>query len=77
MQDQNPEDYPATDRPLTAQDTDASLEEPGDRVRRLILILVTLLVVLAMLATLVGPMLRSGPRRPATPTPTPVYFQTA
>ena len=77
MNHQNPEDYPATDPPLTDQDEEPSLEELRGEVSRLILILVTLLVVLALLATLVGPMLRSGPRRPPTPTPTPVYFQMA
>jgi hypothetical protein len=61
--------------PIT-QDEASSLEEPGRRRPGLVLILVTLLLVLAMLATLIGPVLRAGPRRQPTPTPTPVYFQT-
>ena len=39
--------------------------------------LVILLLVLAMLATLVWPLLRAGPRRQPTPTPTPLFFQEA
>jgi hypothetical protein len=41
------------------------------------MVLITLLLVLAMLATLIWPLLRSGPRRPPPPTPTPVYFRAA
>ncbi len=73
----NPEEDQTTDRPSSTQDEEASWEEEGRRGPGLVLILVTLLVVLAMLATLIGPMLRAGPRRPPTPTPTPAYFQTA
>jgi hypothetical protein len=39
--------------------------------------LVILLLVLAMLATLVWPLLRIGPRRQPTPTPTPLFLQEA
>ena len=39
--------------------------------------LVILLLVLAMLATLVWPLLRAGPRRQPTPTPTPLFLQEA
>ena len=77
MNHQNPEDYPATGAPQTTPDEEPSLEELRSEVSRLIHILVTLLVVLALLATWVGPALRSGARRPPTPTPTPVYFRTA
>jgi hypothetical protein len=71
-----PEDRREAEQRPIIQDQELSLEEARRR-PGLILILVTLLVVLAMLATLVGPMLRAGPRRAPTPTPTPFYFQTA
>jgi hypothetical protein len=40
----------------------------------LIVVLITLLLVLAMLATLMWPLLRTRPRRQPIPTPTPVYL---
>jgi hypothetical protein len=73
----NLEDDQITDQPPIAEDEASSLEEPRRHRPGLVLILVTLLVVLAMLVTLIGPMLRAGPRRQPTPTPTPVHFQTA
>ena len=45
--------------------------------RRPVMVLITLLLVLAMLATLIWPLLRSGPRRPPPPTPTPMHFRAA
>ena len=77
MNHQNPEDYRHPYRPDTIQDEAAALEDTTGSRSRVFLVLVTLLVVLAMLATLAGPLLRAGPRRQPTPTPTPVYFQTA
>jgi hypothetical protein len=40
-------------------------------------VLVTLLLVLAMLATLIWPLLRNRPQRQPRPTPTPIYLQEA
>jgi hypothetical protein len=77
MNHQNPEDYSHSQRPENVQDEAAALEDSMGSRPRVLLILVTLLVVLAMLATLARPLLRAGPRRQPTPTPTPVYFQTA
>ena len=76
MNHQDPEDYRHLQRPGIIQD-EAALEDTRGSWSRVFLILVTLLVVLAMLATLAGPLLRAGPRRQPTPTPTPAYFQTA
>ena len=77
MNHDKPEDYRHTQRPDSIQDDAAALEDSGGSRPGVILILVTLLVVLAMLATLAGPLLRAAPRRQPTATPTPVFFQTA
>jgi hypothetical protein len=53
---------------------DDGIEEPRFG---LITKLVILLLVLAMLATLVWPLLRTVPRRQPTPTPTPLFLQEA
>lgn len=77
MNDPNPEEYQTTDQPSITEDEEVFLEEERRRASRLFLILITLLVVLAMLAMLIRPMLRAGPRRLPTSTPTLDYFQTA
>ena len=59
------------------QDDETFSEDSADSRPRLILVLITLLLVLSMLATLLWPLLRAGPRRQVTPTPTPVYGQEA
>lgn len=59
------------------QDDETFSEDSADSRPRLMLVLVTLLLVLSMLATLLWPLLRAGPRRQVTPTPTPVYGQEA
>ena len=46
MNHDNPEDLPQTNRPPTIEDEEPSLEELRGEVKRLVLILVTLLVVL-------------------------------
>ena len=50
------------------QDDEAFSEDSADGRPRLMLVLVTLLLVLSMLATLLWPLLRAGPRRQPTPT---------
>ena len=77
MNHDNPEDIPPSNPPPTIEDEEPSLEELRGEVRRLVLIVVTLLVVLAMLAMLARPLLHTGPRRQPTPTPTPAFFRTA
>ncbi len=52
--------------------TDSERYKPG-----LITVLLTLLVLLAMLTSLVCPLLQTGQRRQPTPTPTPVLLQEA
>ena len=58
-------------------DDELFVEAPDIERRRPVMVLITLLLVLAMLATLIWPLLRSGPRRQLPPTPTPVHFRAA
>jgi hypothetical protein len=52
--------------------------EPQESSRpRLLMIIVTLLVLVAMLTSLVWPLLYAGPRQRPTPTPTPPFLQEA
>jgi hypothetical protein len=51
--------------------------ETEERKSGLIPMLITLLVILAMLATLVAPLMRSGPHRLPTPTPKSEVLQEA
>jgi hypothetical protein len=76
MSHRSPDDYREADRAETTQVEESSrLADSRRHGPRLILILVTLLIVLAMLATLVGPLLGIRPRRQPTPTPTPALLQ--
>lgn len=50
-------------------------DEPRSRKPGLVMVLITLLLILAILSTLIWPLLQS--RRPAMPTPTPGFLQEA
>jgi hypothetical protein len=56
-------------------DDEPRIEDSESRRPRPLFILVTLLLVLAMLASLIWPLLHSRPQRQPRPTPTPVYLQ--
>lgn len=58
-------------------DDDLLPEPPQDKRPGLLTIVLTLLVLLAMLTSLVWPLLYYGPRSRATPTPTPTFLQEA
>ncbi len=55
-------------------DDESLLKDSESRKPGLITTLIILLLVLTMLATLLWPLLRSGPQRQPTPTPRPVFW---
>jgi hypothetical protein len=59
---------------MKLQDQEPFADDTAEGRPGLIVVLITLLLVLAMLATLMWPLLRTGSRRQPTPTPTPVYL---
>ena len=65
------------DKPLFSQDEDFGPDPPQNNRSGPLTIVITILVLLAMLTSLVWPLLYAGPRHPPTPTPTPPFLQEA
>ncbi len=62
---------------MTSQDDELTPDLPESNRPRPLAIIITLLVLLAMLTSLVWPLLYAGPRHRPTPTPTPPFLQEA
>jgi hypothetical protein len=64
-------------KPVLAQDDDFGPDPPQNNRPGPLTIVITVLVLLAMLTSLVWPLLYAGPRPRPTPTPTPPFLQEA
>ncbi len=74
---QQDDDLISRGKPVFLQDDELLSDPPQNNRPGPLTIIITLLVLLAMLTSLVWPLLYAGPRHHPTPTPTPPFLQEA